>query len=122
MDSIKLIAKLRIDQYFDLKQQLFDYFGYVEDWRVFAVDDARGHYWKLVCDNTGVHFADTIADLHDEEGGNYYANEIYKQRFLSKWIYRTEEYTMMLVDTHTDGNKYLQIFDNAKELTENDND
>ncbi len=117
MDPTKMI-----DQYFDLKQQLFDYFGYVEDWRVFAIDDAREHSWELVGENNEVHFANTVAELHDKEAGEYWANEIYKQRFLSKWIYRTDEYTMMLVDTHCDGNKYLQIFDNAKEITENDNE
>lgn len=47
-----------------------------------------------------------------------YSNEIYTQRFLPKWVYRGKDYTMICVDTHTDGNKFLQIFDNSKEIRE----
>jgi hypothetical protein len=65
-----------------------------------------------------VRFAKTAQDLDDEDAGNYYSNEIYTQRHLPKWIYRGAEYTMIVVDTHTDGNKFLQIFDNSKEITE----
>jgi hypothetical protein len=63
-----------------------------------------------------VKFAETIEALDDWEAGEYYSNEIYTQRFLPKWVYRTDDYTMICVDTHVDGNKFLQIFDNAKEV------
>jgi hypothetical protein len=45
-----------------------------------------------------------------------YAAEIYTQRFLPKWVYRGAEYTMVCVDTRTDGNKFLMVFDNKKEI------
>ena len=48
--------------------------------------------------------------------GDYYQNEIYTQRFLPKWVYRGKEYTMICVDTRTDGNTFLQVFDNSKEI------
>lgn len=106
-----------LNDYNQKRQEIFDYFGYVEDWVVIPIDDATIYYWHLTGEGRGneVQFADTLEELQTESG-NYYTNEIYTQRFLPKWVYRGEEYTMVVVDTHTDGNKFLQIFDNKKEV------
>jgi len=100
-----------LDKYLELEKQIHEYFGYKEDWKVIPIDDAREYFWRFDGDN--VHFADTEEELESEDG-NYYANELYRQRFLPKWFYEGEEYTMICVDTHVDGNKFLQIFDNSK--------
>ena len=106
-----------IDDYFKLRKQVFDHFGYVEDWKAIPLDDARDYYWKLTGEGPGfVRFAETIEDLEDIDGGNYYQNSIYTQRFLPRWVYRADDYTMIAVDTHTDMNKFLSIFDNKKEV------
>ena len=107
-----------LNEYNQKKQELFDYFGYVEDWVAIPVNDATMYYWHLSGEGHGdyVQFADTEEDLFDENRGNYCINEIYTQRFLPKWVYRGKDYTMVIVDTHTDGNKFLQIFDNSKEI------
>ena len=109
-----------LNDYNQKRQEIFDYFGYVEDWAVIPLDDATQYFWQLTGEGQGdeVRFAETVEDLFDEEAGNYYSNEVYTQRFLPKWVYRGEEYTMVVVDTHVDGNKFLQIFDNAKEVKE----
>lgn len=101
-----------LDEYFKVQGEIYDYFGYKEDWVVIPIDNARTYFWWI--DDVEVHFADTKKELFDEDG-NYYVNEIYHQRFLSKWVYRTENFTMICVDTHADGNKFLQVFDNSKE-------
>ena len=49
-------------------------------------------------------------------GEKIYINKLYTQRFLSKWVYEADEYTMISVDTQCDGNKYLDVFDNIKRL------
>lgn len=104
-----------LDNYFSLQQQLYSYFGYREDWRVIPIDDARKYFWRLYGEGPGtVRFADTEA-LLDDPGMGYYENEIYTQRHLPKWVYRGADYTLVCVDTHVDGNQFLQIFDNAKE-------
>lgn len=108
-----------LDDYCALRDQIFAYFGYVEDWRVLPIDDSREFFWQLDADDSGsgsVRFALTKEQLLDQDGGDFYENEIYTQRHLPKWIYRGAEYTMIVVDTHTDGNQFLQIFDNKKEL------
>lgn len=101
-----------LDDLEEIKKKIYDYFGYVEDWRILPLDDVRGYFWFE--NGEYVRFASEEEDLKDPDM-NYYQNEIYKQRHLPKWVYRAPDYTMICVDTHTDGNQLLQIFDNAKE-------
>ena len=104
-----------LDRYEALRAEVFAYFGYTEDWHVFPLDDARQYFWKLDGEGPGeVKFASTEEELANETG-LYYENEIYTSRHLSKWVYRGDEFTMVVVDTHTDGNKFLQVFANANE-------
>lgn len=102
-----------LDDYFAAREQVFAYFGYVEDWRVIPIEDSREYFWRLDGEGPGsVRYAQTEQALDDDDG---YEDEIYTQRHLPKWVYRGPEYTMVCVDTHTDGNQFLRIFDNAKE-------
>lgn len=102
-----------LDGFLKNQKEIFDYFGFVEDWVVPPLDDSRKHYWQIVNDDE-VLFGEK--DDVIQETGNHYSNEIYKQRFYNKWVYRGKDYTMIMVDTHTDGNKFLSIFDNSKEI------
>lgn len=107
-----------LDEYFELQQKIFDYFGYVEDWVCIPIDDRREMYWILDQSESGrgeVTYHETPLSRQDVEDGNCYSNSIYTQRFLPKWVYRGKDYTMICVDTHTDGNKFLAIFSNDKE-------
>jgi hypothetical protein len=103
-----------IESYFCLKNNVFEYFGYKEDWCVFPLDDARKYYWCISYDGQTVCYADTRKELGTEEE---YEAEIYKQRFLTKWVYTADDYTMILVDTHVDLNRLLMVFDNKKEIS-----
>ena len=103
-----------LDDYFKLQKQIYDYFGYKEDWVVIPLDDCTEMYWCLDNDISPneVRFAKTDEDdLWDEKKGEYYCNSIYTQRFLDKYVYRTDDYTMVCADT-------LQVFDNTKERKE----
>ena len=97
------------EQYENVKQQIFDYFGYVEDWRVLPLVFDTGYFWYLTgSEQYGwIVFTGTVEQLKDE---------IYTQRHLAKWFYRGEDYTMICVYTHCDGNQYLQILSNDKEV------
>jgi len=55
-----------------------------------------------------------LEELKDD--ADYYEDTIYQQRFLPKYIYEGLEYTMISVDTQTDGNKFLAVFDNKKKV------
>jgi hypothetical protein len=105
-----------LNEYFALQQSIYHYFGYKEDWVVIPIDDSRAYYWHYPEGGDEVVFAQTpnIQELIESDG-EYYSNLIYRQRFLPKWVYRGEDYTMFVVDTETDGNKFLQIFSNDRE-------
>ena len=104
-----------LKEYFEKQKELYDYFGYEENWVVIPVNNCTGYYWSLSGEGYGdsVYFAQYMEDFAD---GEYYSDGIYTQRFLPKWVYRGKDYTMVVVDTHTDGNKFLQIFDNSLEV------
>lgn len=106
-----------LDDYFSLQKNIYDYFGYVEDWVVIPLDDQRESYWHLDSDKDGptdVFYANTEEELSNKEG-EYFEASIYFQRFLPKWVYRGTDYTMVCADTHCDGNKFLMVFSNDKE-------
>lgn len=111
----------QLDRFNTVRQEIFDYFGYVEDWVTIPIDDRREMYWQLNQRDTGdgeVLYFDERLTNEIVEGGAHYSNKIYTQRFLPKWVYRGEDYTMICVDTRVDGNKYLAIFSNNKEQTD----
>lgn len=102
-----------IDNYFTQLQEVYEYFGFKEDWVIYPLEDYREHHWRIV-DDEEVLFGDKNDVIH--ETGNHYSHMIYKQRFYKQWVYRGKDYTMIFVDTMMDGNKFFGIFDNAKEL------
>lgn len=120
MPTVKVKKLPALDDYLSAQTKLFEYFGYVEDWCVIPVEDGREFFWKLSGESRGdtVKFHESAHELSDErdEEGNFYQDEIYTQCHLSKWVYRGAEFTIVCVDTQTDGNKFLRIFDNAKEI------
>lgn len=116
----------KLDKYLELQKEVYSYFGYAEDWVVIPIDDGRTYWWYINgSESSGeVIFANKKDELPiTEDGeikGEYFSNEIYTQRFLPKYVYRGKDYTMICVDTHVDGNKFLQIFDNSKEFSKED--
>jgi len=101
-----------MENYNKALQAIYDHVGFVEDWVVYPIDDRTGMYFILSAES--VKYAETIEKMVSD--GDYYQDEIYTQRFYEKHIYRGEKLTMVFVDTHTDGNKFFAVFDNAKEI------
>ena len=99
-----------LDQYFELQKKVYDYFGYVEYSVVIPLDDAREYFWQ--CDGVTVRFAKTETELVSQ-AGDYYVYEVYMVRLLPEWVYEGDEFTMICVDTHSDGNRFLQVFANV---------
>ena len=63
--------------YFALQRQIYQYFGYEEDWRVIPLSDNTVYYWRLDGEGPGkVHYAGTEQELRNE-AGDYYVDEIY---------------------------------------------
>src|SRR6185437_16489274 len=97
-----------LKDYFELERKIHEYFGYKQDWVTIPLSDETEMYWRI--DGDEVYYYEEPLTEKIIEDGNYYSGTIYTQRFLSKWIYRTDDYTMISVNTHVDGNKYLMVF------------
>lgn len=124
-DSIDAI----VDSLFEAREAIFEHVGYKEDWRVLPIVDYRDDFWAVdEHEREWVKFSPSKEALvywlenddYGPHGDNVYEHEIYTQRHLSKWVYRGEELTLIVVDTHTDGNQYLQLFCNADEVRPGD--
>lgn len=102
---------------------LHNYFGYKEDWVTIPIDTRVGLWWYIngAQDDTGLG-GEVVFEYNDPyspqvvEDGACVREPIYTQRFLPRWIYRGEDYTMICVNTQVDGNKYLAIFSNDCEV------
>jgi hypothetical protein len=101
-----------LQEYQAKEKEIYQYFGYQENWTVYPIEDCTKYYWYI--DKDGVAFADTEDDLYNEDKGNYYNCEIIKTRQHKTSVFPGAEYTMILVDTHTDGNRFCSIYDNSK--------
>src|SRR5271163_3026773 len=118
-----------VDSFFDAREAIFEHVGYVEDWNVLPIDDSRDEFWAVdKYEREWVKFSpsrEAIAywlknDDYGPHGNEVYANKIYTQRHLPKWVYRGAELTLVVADTQTDGNKYLQLFRNDHEVRPGD--
>jgi hypothetical protein len=109
-----------IDNFFSAEAAIHDYFGYEEDWVKIPLEDNREYEWMLILNEDGggtciYHEAVTPESVAT---GKCYSGLIYTQRFLPKWVYEGADYTLVSMDTQTDGNKFLCVFDNTKRIKE----
>ncbi len=114
------MSKIIIDSFFQKEQEIFKYFGYKEDWVKIPLEDSTMYLWHLDEDKNGSGSVTFWLNQKELDENTFYSYDIYTQRFLSKWVYRKDDYTMISVATGVDGNKYLSLFDNAKEIKEYD--
>ena len=115
-----------VEKYFTAKRHLQEAFTYHPDWVEIPMDDQTDMHWMLIGGNAEggdgaycIYYEKplTVDVVGDGAfyGGPAYVRHVYTQRFLPKWVYRTPTHVMISVDTQTDGNKFLMIFDAAKE-------
>lgn len=95
-------------------KDIYDHVGFVEDWVVYPIEDSTDYIYNY--NNDEVWYIDKKHFYSGNINDNLYSNEIYEQRFYNKWIYVGEEYTLMIVDTRVDGNKFFQIFKNCNRV------
>jgi hypothetical protein len=112
-----------VTKYLAAKQAIWDHCGYKEDWVTIPLEDSTEYYWYVdPKEDSECAYAEKVENLEFyiknrvPKNDDLYVEEIYTQRFLPKWVYRGAEYTLVCVDTHTDGNKFLRIFLNRMEV------
>ena len=114
-----------VEEFNKARQAIFDHCGYREDWVIIPLFDTTNMYWSVDKEeDEWIRFSENKEALkywlENNVSGIYgdevYEDEIFTQRFLTKWVYRGEKYTLVCVDTHTDGNKLLRIMKNEYEV------
>jgi len=101
-----------INDYNNALKELYKHVGFVEDWVVFPIDDCTDKFWSI--DGDKCVYANSKEQF--ESDGDYYQDDIYKQRFYDKWVYEGEQLTMIFCDPHVDGVKWFRVFDNSKRI------
>jgi hypothetical protein len=108
-----------LDEYYALREKIYEYFGYEESWQVFPIMDHRRFFWLLL-DHKIVFCEEKISEENEDKqySALFYSHISEKHHK----IYQTENYTMICIDTQCDGNIFLAIFDNSKEQLQDDID
>ena len=98
---------IALDMYNAALNDIHQYFGYEPEWHVFPIEDCREYYWRINDDE--VVFGYSKGDVK---------NRNFAERIIQVYpaVHPDNAYTMIKVDTETDGNKFLSIFDNAKRI------
>jgi hypothetical protein len=98
-------------QYWDAEKLIHEYFGYVEQYQGYPIDDRTNMFWRVNEKDGIVKYSESMENWDDDQ---YYKDEIYKQIYLATSIYTKPDYTMILCKC--DSGAYLRIFDNSKEF------
>lgn len=101
-----------LENYNEAIKQIYDHVGFTQDWVIFPIDDCTNKFWSINDAKNKVRYADGIDQFKYD--GVYYEDEIYKQRFYSKWVYEGDNFTMIFCDPNVDGMRWFRIFDNSK--------
>ena len=101
-----------LDGYFKMQKEIYDYFGYEEDWMEMPLVNHSNYHWKLTYGK--VLFGENREVIGSKRGG-YWSSDRWSERQAPK-VYKTKEYTMVCVEDPY-GNRKLLIFDNEKEIT-----
>lgn len=104
-----------LDDYRNALLEIYKHISFVEEWRVYPIDDCSEKYWYIKRFDEIVYF-DTRQDYESNNESHKYSNDIINRGVVGKGIFRGELFTGILADTNTDGNKFLSIFDNEKEM------
>ncbi len=104
----------QLDEFNIAQQSIYDYFGFKEGWTVFPIDDRRKYYWEN--NATEVMFYDSIEAYKNQDGNHSYTDDILHHNSYPKAVYDGVEYTLIMVNTNVDGNRFLAIYDNSKKV------
>lgn len=103
-----------LNRYQEIEQQIYNYFGYEEEWRKMPLDDCTEYFWCFD-GNGNVHYCEaknkTLAKEIIKKGEHSYSDKIRKNIIHIKC-----DLTLICLNTNCDFNVFLSIFDNSKEI------
>lgn len=104
----------KFDEYFALESEIYSYFNYSPNWTLLPLEDQRSLYWILKDDGV-IYAKEPITATLIENDGEYYSAYPYMQMSSPQWVFRGKDFTLISMDTESDGNKVLGIFSNERE-------
>lgn len=105
-----------INNYQKALDAVYEHVGFKEEWVVCPLDPQLECYWHVDDKGEGfVRYAETIDNFFSEDD-EYYQDEIYTQRFYSKWVFEGKDFTMVFCNPGVDGMKWFRLFDNKKRI------
>ena len=117
--------KEKLDMYYQLQKEIYEYFGYREEWHVYPLNDDTEYYWYL--GDYEVHFSEVKENLEkivanglSWEGEGIDSSDYYTNLLIGgdKGLAgKGADFTLLRVDTQADGNDFLMVLSNDKEVT-----
>lgn len=101
-----------LETYNAAEKALFDHVGFKPNWVTAPIVDCSEYFWQCNADTVKYGMTQEVM----ESDGDYYLDDIYKQRFYDKHVYEGSQFTMIFCNPHVDGMKWLRIFDNNKRI------
>lgn len=104
----------KLEKYLELEEEIFKEFGYEQTWHRYPIQVETDSYWLVtgLYNEVYVYSPKPFSKKSIESGKEISSATI---QGLSTGMWKTETHTMVLLDTHVDGNIWLFVFDNEKE-------
>ena len=97
------------------RDELLGTFGVPDTWFTMYPEDHLSDYWFLMGRHKVVASDQPFTEESIEKGDIIYVNDIFTYRDFSQYVWRKHGLVLISVDTRTDGNKYLGLFDEDRE-------
>ncbi len=99
-----------LSEYARLEQEILAHFNYEPQWREYLIRDYRDLWWGLVGHTLYYQYENNLATDEVLRQGNFCTAEV-------RSVYHSADgHTMVCLDTNTDGNKYLGVFEDSKRV------
>jgi hypothetical protein len=114
-----------VDELFDCRRIVLEHVGYREQWRDYPLDDARDDYWTVrrgKLSHVGAGDREVLEQwlAAEDAGDDGDISGLYQSEVLSQvnqpGVYRGSVLCVVVADTNTDGNVFLQIFRTDREV------
>lgn len=112
--------------YTNATEALYAHVGFTPDWVMCPIDDCSEFYWTVYESDKEIVYSESKEDMENYVNGleydenTIYQDAIYTQRFYQKHVYRGANLTMIFADPGVDGVRWFKVFDNEKEINQND--
>lgn len=89
------------------EQAIYEYFGLDPQWQDLKFSNCTEYYWRFT-EYAEIYYGDVLKEVTNENA--------YSAFQILDILIKKEKYTLIAMDTQTDGNRYFAIFDNNKEI------